>query len=106
MTPNEYLLKTLDQQTLAQDSDELEQLRDRRKEVEDLLRTDFGSSPTIRYGGSKAKGTMIKEEYDLDVICYFPRDDDDAGGNLESIFENVKNSLARKYVALPKTSAI
>ena len=106
MTPHEYVSKTLDQQTLAEDSDELKQLRDRRKEVEDLLRADFGASPTVRYGGSKSKGTMIKEEYDLDVICYFPRDDDDAGGNLETIFENVKGSLAKTYIVLPKTSAI
>ena len=106
MTPNDYLLKTLDQQTLAEESDELKALRDRRKEVEDLLRADFGSSPSIRYGGSKSKGTMIKEAYDLDVICYFPRDDDDAGGNLETIFENVKKSLTKKYIVIPKSSAI
>ena len=106
MTPNEYLSKILDEQTLAEDSDELKQLRERRQDVEDLLRADFGSSPTIRYGGSKSKGTMIKEAYDLDVICYFPRDDDDAGGTLESIFENVKKSLAKKYIVVPKTSAI
>jgi hypothetical protein len=106
MTPNEYLLNTLDQQTLAEDSDELEALRDRRKDVEELLREEFGSSPTIRYGGSKSKGTMIKEAYDLDVICYFPRDDDDAGGTLETIYENVKKSLSKKYIVVPKTSAI
>lgn len=106
MTPSEYLSKILDEQTLAEDGAELKQLRERRQEVEDLLRADFGSSPTIRYGGSKAKGTMIKEAYDLDVICYFPRDDDDAGGTLEDIFENVKKSLSRKYLAIPKTSAI
>jgi hypothetical protein len=106
MIPNDYLLKTLDQQTLADDSDELQQLRNRRKEVEELLRVDFGSSPSIRYGGSKSKGTMIKEAYDLDVVCYFPRDDDDAGGTLETIFENVKKSLSKKYVVVPKSSAI
>src|SRR5579859_2029194 len=101
MTPNEYLLKILDEQTLAEDGDELKQLRTRRQEVEDHLRVDFGSSPTIRYGGSKSKGTMIKEAYDLDVICYFPRDDDDAGGNLETIFDNVKKSLSKKYIVVP-----
>jgi SMODS domain-containing protein len=106
MNPNEYLLKILDEQTLAEDGAELKRLRERREEVEDLLRADFGSSPTIRYGGSKAKGTMIKEAYDLDIICYFPRDDDDAGGTLEDIFENVKKSLSKKYIAIPKTSAI
>jgi hypothetical protein len=106
MTPNDYLKKTLTQQTLAEESDELKALRDRRKEVEEHLRADFGSGPTIRYGGSKSKGTMIKEAYDLDVICYFERDDEDAGGNLETIYENVKKSLVKKYVVVPKTSAI
>lgn len=106
MTPSDYLSKTLEQQTLTEDSDELKELRDRREEVEDLLRADFGSSPTIRYGGSKSKGTMIREAYDLDIICYFPRDDDDAGGNLETIFENVKKSVSKKFIAMPKTSAI
>jgi hypothetical protein len=106
MIPSDYLSKILDEQNLADDSDELKQLRTRRKEVEELLRADFGSSPTIRYGGSKSKGTLIKEAYDLDVICYFPRDDDDAGGTLETIFDNVKKSLGKKYVTLPKTSAI
>lgn len=106
MTPSEYLSKILEEQTLAEDSLELAQLRERREEVEKLLRAEFGSSPSIRYGGSKAKGTMIKEAYDLDVICYFPRDDADAGGNLETIFENVRKALAKKYVAVPKTSAI
>jgi hypothetical protein len=106
MTPSEYLWNKLDEQTLAEDSDELKELRDRRKEVEDHLREDFGSSPSIRYGGSKSKGTMIKEAYDLDVICYFPRDDDDAGGTLETIFENVKTSLLKRYVAVQKTSAL
>jgi hypothetical protein len=106
MTPNDYLLKTLDQQTLAEDSDELRALRDCRKEVEDLLREEFGSSPTIRYGGSKAKGTMDKDAYDLDIISYFPRDDDDAGGTLETIFENVNKALSKKYVTIVKASAI
>jgi hypothetical protein len=106
MTPNEYLSKILDQQTLAEDSEELKRLRERRQEVEELLRSEFGSSPTIRYGGSKAKGTMIKEAYDLDIICYFPRDDDDAGGTLEIIYNNVKRALTKKYVVVAKTSAI
>jgi len=106
MTPSEYLSKLLDEQTLAEDSTELKRLRARRGEVERLLRDAFGSSPTIRYGGSKAKGTMIKEAYDLDVICYFPRDDDDAGGSLKDIYNNVKDALATKYVVVPKTSAI
>lgn len=106
MTPNEYLSKILDDQTLAEDSAELKQLRDRRGDVEDVLRDAFGSSPTIRYGGSKSKGTIIKEAYDLDIICYFPRDDDDAAGTLQDVYTNVQNALGKRFVVLPKTSAI
>lgn len=106
MTPNEYLSKILDSQTLEEGGDELKRLRERREEVETLLRKEFGSGPTIRYGGSKAKGTMIKEAYDLDVICYFPRDDDDAGGTLEELYKNTRAVLAAKYVVVEKTSAL
>lgn len=106
MTPNEYLHKILDSQTLEEGSNELERLRERREEVESLLREEFGSSPTMRYGGSKAKGTMIKEAYDLDVICYFPRDDEDAGGTLKELYENTKTVLSKKYVIVEKTSAL
>lgn len=106
MTPSEYLSKTIESQNLAEDSDELKRLRERREEVEDLLREEFGSSPTIRYGGSKAKGTMNKEAYDLDIISYFPRDDDDAGGTIEELYENTKKALLKKYVVVVKTSAI
>lgn len=107
MTTNEYLKKVLDAQLLAEGSSELKALQSHRDDVEKLLRGHFeDSSPTIRYGGSKAKGTMIKESYDLDIICYFPRDDEDAGGTLEDIYNNAKTALQKKYVVEPKTSAL
>jgi len=107
MTDNEYLKKTLTAQTLAADSDEMKTLKQHREEVETLLREKFeASSPTIRYGGSKAKGTMIKEAYDLDVICYFAHDDDTAGENLKEIYHNVKEALQAKYNVVEKPSAL
>jgi hypothetical protein len=107
MTTNEYLKKVLDAQILAEGSAELKALQNHRADVEKLLRDHFAdSSPTIRYGGSKAKGTMIKESYDLDIICYFPRDDEDAGGTLEDIYNNAKTALQKEYVVEPKTSAL
>ena len=75
--------------------------------MEKLLRDRFADClPTIRYGGSKAKGTMIKESYDLDLICYFLRDDTSAGETLEDIYNNTKSALQKKYVVEPKTSAL
>jgi len=107
MTTQEYLDSVLLAQKLADDGDELKHLRQHREEVDALLLKAFeDSTPTIRYGGSKAKGTMIKDNYDLDVICYFPRDDSDAGESLEEIYNNVKKALEEKYFVEPKTSAL
>src|SRR5881396_2484271 len=98
MTTKEYLEKVLQSQNLDEDSKELKELRQHREDVEKLLRAEFADcSPTIRYGGSKAKGTMDRESYDLDVICYFPKDDADAGGTLEEIYNNVARALERNY---------
>lgn len=106
MTPSEFLAETLQQQTLGEGSPELTALRERRDEVQTLLREKLGWSPTIRYGGSKAKGTMIKEAYDLDLICYFPRDDTDAGGTLEALHASVLSALSSKYLVDVRASAI
>jgi tRNA nucleotidyltransferase (CCA-adding enzyme) len=106
MSDDNYLKKVLEAQTLKEDGDELTALRKHRDEVEQLLRKKYGPTPTIRYGGSMAKGTMIKESYDLDVICYFPRDDTSAGDTLKDIFESVCASLQKKYIVEPKTSAL
>ncbi len=107
MTPSEYLAKVLSAQTLASNSPELKDLQERRAEVEEHLREHFDdSSPTIRYGGSKAKGTMIKESYDLDIICYFQHDDTAAGDTLEDIYNNVRKALEGKYLVEPKSSAL
>jgi hypothetical protein len=106
MTTNEYLEKILESQTLADDSRELKALRAKRDEVEGHLREAFGSSPTIRYGGSQAKGTLVKDSYDLDVVCYFPREDDGAGETLEGIYNSVKEVLSKHYYVEPKGSAL
>ncbi|MEO8217972.1 MAG: hypothetical protein ABI718_12900 [Acidobacteriota bacterium] len=105
MTDNEYLKKILEAQTLKEGSTELEDLRKHRNDVDGLLRRKF-SSPTIHYGGSKAKGTMIKEGYDLDVICYFENDDTSAGETLKDIYTNVKAALADDYFIEEKPSAL
>jgi tRNA nucleotidyltransferase (CCA-adding enzyme) len=72
MTPNDYLQRILERQALREDGPELSALRNERGKIEAILRDAFGSKPTIKYGGSKAKGTMILLSYDLDILCYFP----------------------------------
>ena len=107
MKTNDYLNLVLDAQTLAPDSDEVRALPEARDAVEKLLRDAFeGCSPTIRYGGSKAKNTMIKESYDLDLIFYLPHDEDGAGKTLANIFQNVRGALQSKYSIEEKRSAI
>jgi tRNA nucleotidyltransferase (CCA-adding enzyme) len=58
-----------------------------------LLRDEFGSTPTIKYGGSKAKGTMIQESYDLDVVCYHESVSDNT---LESLYNKTSTKLSEK----------
>jgi hypothetical protein len=107
MTTSEYLNEVLESQELDDDSKELKELQEHRADVEKLLRDEFEDcSPTIRYGGSKAKGTLIRDLYDLDIICYFPSDDTAAGESLEDIYNNVKDALAKEYYVTPKTSAL
>lgn len=106
MNTNDYLNEVLSAQDLKDDSAELKELQTERANVEKLLRAKFGSTPTIRYGGSKAKGTLIKEAYDLDIPCYFSSDSNVAGENLEDIYKNVRDCLAEKYYIDEKTSAL
>jgi len=107
MSPDEYLQGILKNQELAEDSPERRKLRATRRDVETLLRASFEeANPTIRYGGSAAKGTMIRECYDLDVICYFAHDDSSAGDTLEEVYRNVRDALSAKYFVEEKTSAL
>ncbi len=107
MNDNEYLAAILKQQMLAPEGAELKALQEERARVEKVLREYFSkSSPTIRYGGSKAKGTMIKEAYDLDIICYFAHDDTAAGETLEDIYKNTKKALEAHYWIEEKPSAL
>ncbi len=97
----------LGNQSLSEDSEELKALKAEREKVEKILRDSFKkSSPTIKYGGSKAKGTMIKDSYDLDIICYFQHNDNEAGESLEEIYNNVKKALTAQYLVVPKSSAL
>lgn len=107
MATNDYYLKVLAAQTLGDDSAEMKELQSNRAAVEKVLRAAFpGASATIRYGGSKAKGTLIRESYDLDIVFYVPNGNNAAGETLKDIFGNVKNALAKYYVVEPKTSAL
>lgn len=107
MKPNEYLDRILAEQTFDDDDEELIDLRERRKDIERTLRAYFReSNPSIRWGGSMAKGTMIRESYDGDMTCYFVRDEERAGSTLEEIYCNTEKALQDTYVVERKASAL
>ena len=107
MTADEYLSEVLASQALGDDSDELKALQTHRADVEKLIRDNFKNTAlTIRYAGSKAKGTMNKESYDLDIVSYVASGDNTAGETLENIYENHKKALGKKYIVEPKGSAL
>ena len=105
-TDNDYLKAVLDSQVLGEDDEETKKLRNKREEVEGVIRAEFGDAPSIRYGGSYKKRTMIRESYDLDLLCYFGREDTTGGGTLEEIYKNVQQALANNFSVEPKRSAI
>jgi tRNA nucleotidyltransferase (CCA-adding enzyme) len=107
MDTTEYLIQILKQESLTNESAEIKAIWKERENVERILLGQFNESkPTIRYGGSKAKGTMIRSNYDLDITCYFDRDDNKAGTTLEEIFNNVQKALETEYFVVRKTSAL
>jgi hypothetical protein len=107
MKVKEYLETVLRDQTLASNGEELTKLEEEKQKVEALLRGEFEDSlPEISYGGSRAKMTMIKAAYDLDLTCYFSHDEDGAGETLKEIYDSVKAALDSDYFTEPKTSAI
>lgn len=107
MTDKEYLEAVLKNQDLKDDSPELKDLQKERANVEKLLRAGFPDcSPTIRYGGSKAKSTIIKENYDLDIASYFPHDDTSAGETLKDVYDNTEKALVGEYTVVRKRTAL
>ena len=107
MTANEYLEAVLRDQTLAPGGPELKELQQQHDNVERILQKKFKDSPpTIYKGGSRAKHTMIKEAYDLDLPTYFGPDDTSAGDTLKEIFGNVATALEDQYYVERRRSAL
>lgn len=100
MAIHDYLQRLLDSQELStrQETD----LQAHKKEVTDFLREEFGATPVIKYAGSREKGTMISDSYDLDIVCYFPSSDT---RTLKEIRDDVSARLAERYLVEPKASA-
>ena len=100
MTLEEFLQELLTTQDLSTQQENT--LQAHKNEITDFLRAEFGDAPTIKYAGSHEKGTMIAEQYDLDIVCYFPSGD---ARSLKEIREDVSTHLKNKYLIQPKASA-
>lgn len=101
MTITEYLNLVLKSQELS--DDQKVQLSDNRDQVEALLRDKFADTPLIKFAGSKAKRTMIRENYDIDIVCYFPEECDIS---LKDLYNDVCDKLSAQYSVEKKTSAL
>jgi len=99
-TIENFLQELLNSQNLTPDQERT--LQAHKAEVTTFLQAEFGSDPIIRYAGSHEKGTMIRDNYDLDIICYFPSSD---SRTLKEIREDVSDHLSKNYVIEPRASA-
>jgi hypothetical protein len=107
LTDNEYLEAVLRDQTLAPGGAELTELERQRTTVVGILEKKLGSAqPTVRKGGSWAKGTMNREVYDLDLPTYFPHDEEGAGETLEEIYNKVAEAVSENYNVERRRSAL
>lgn len=100
MTTTKYLEKLLATQDLSEKQEK--DLQSHKEEVTKFLREEFGNDPVIKYAGSREKGTMICDSYDLDIVCYFPSSDE---RSLKEIREDVAIRLTEKYILTHKSSA-
>jgi hypothetical protein len=101
MTGTEYLRQVLKSQNLT--DEEEKELTRCREDVEQCLKAKFGNRVSLRYAGSKAKGTVIRESYDLDVVCVFPEGETES---LADLYKDTSECLAEKHMVQEKTSAI
>ncbi len=100
MNPEKYLESLLSSQNLSLKQEE--ELESHKTEITNFLQTEFGAASMIKYAGSLKKGTMIRERYDLDIVCYFPYSDT---RSLKEIRQDVATHLGTKYLLRPKASA-
>ena len=99
MTTEQFLHGLLTGQDLSAEQEKA--LQAHKTEVTAFLRAEFGQTPVIKYAGSREKGTLIAEKYDLDIVCYFPSSE---ARSLKEIRADVSNHLRKKYALQSKAS--
>lgn len=107
MSGNKYLTDLLSSQKLDESSSEWAELDEEAANIERIIRQAYPDSRLMfTHGGSRAKGTIIREDYDLDEVCYFENEDIAPGETLEEIYENIAGLLAKHYTVRRKRSAL
>lgn len=102
MTNHDYLLSVINGQALSTAEDTA--LRTLRTEIEVVLRAQYGTGPRIYYAGSYGKKTLIKDNYDLDILIYFPPE---TSATLKEIYFSVFNTLTiANYIVKKKNVAL
>lgn len=90
MSNEEFFNEILENQELT--NNQLENMEQLKKKVKNQL-SSLDGDPKFYDGGSLAKGTIISESYDLDVVIYWPKN---TKYTLQGISEGVGNHL-KKY---------
>lgn len=106
MDSNKFLEQLLDDHEVKPESKEAIALEFERAKVEQILNKKFADAKvTIEAAGSKAKGTMILESYDLDLPAYYANDER-PNESLEEIFNSFELCLKEHYSVERKRSAL
>ena len=92
MTNQQYLQSLLDSQELSEA--ELIALRKLRDQIETQLRTGLNKIERVYYAGSFGKKTMIREQYDLDIVLYWANG---CGFTLKQIHTGVGDVLKKNW---------
>ena len=107
MSENQYLQDLLASQRLDETSDEWKELDAEADAIEAIFREAYPNSLIMfTHGGSRAKRTIIREDYDLDEVLYFQNSDTAAGETLEEIYEAIAKLLTKSYTVRRKRSAL
>jgi len=107
MTKKQSLAEIIQSERLAQDSPEMQTIIESRNEIQRLIQSEYGHNEiSIRYGGSKAKGTILLREHDSDLLVYFHRNNESAGSTLSEIYHAIKETLETQYHTEPGTTSL
>lgn len=94
MTAHEYLQDVLNRNRFDEETTG-KSVSERRDEVEEVLRDEFGSKiQTVKYSGSIAKATAVKDSYDIDIAVHFKHDSFET---LKDVFDAVYGLLDKHY---------